>query len=43
MVMVAQTLNYHGQLIDGADEFRLESTQWFDTDGDGYGDEFNWI
>ena len=24
---------------DGADEFRLESTQWFDTDGDGYGDE----
>jgi hypothetical protein len=26
-------------VVNGADEFRLESTQWFDTDGDGYGDE----
>ena len=28
-------------VVNGADEFRLESTQWFDTDGDGYGDELS--
>jgi hypothetical protein len=30
-------------VVNGADEFRLESTQWFDTDGDGYGDELSGI
>ena len=28
-------------VVNGGDEFRLEPTQWFDTDGDGYGDELN--
>ena len=28
-------------VVNGGDEFRLEPTQWFDTDGDGYGDEPN--
>ena len=28
-------------VVNGGDEFRLEPTQWFDTDGDGYGDEIN--
>ena len=28
-------------VVNGADEFRLEPTQWFDTDDDGYGDEIN--
>lgn len=28
-------------VVNGGDEFRLESTQWFDTDGDGYGDEID--
>ena len=26
-------------VVNGADEFRLESTQWLDSDDDGYGDE----
>ncbi len=27
--------------MNGGDEFRLDPTQWFDTDGDGFGDELD--
>ena len=28
-------------VVNGGDEFRLEPTQWFDSDADGYGDEID--